>query len=71
MNPTTLATTRPACACNCGEPLDPNGPSLFWASEGCHRRWLEQHHGAAPQVDYAGIAAMAQKVAVGIKSRLT
>jgi hypothetical protein len=34
------------CACGCRRPLDPNGPSAWWATEGCQARW----QGGAPTV---------------------
>jgi hypothetical protein len=27
------------CACGCGTQLDPNGPSAWFATESCQRRW--------------------------------
>lgn len=38
------AATGDLCACGCGQPLDADGPSAWWATEDCQRRW--QGHGA-------------------------
>lgn len=31
------------CACGCGRPLSPTGPSGYYATEGCQQRWLLDH----------------------------
>jgi hypothetical protein len=30
------------CACGCGQPLDPNGASMWFAGPSCQQRYLER-----------------------------
>lgn len=43
------AATDSLCGCGCGRPLNPNGPSTYFASEACQRVWNERLSVAADE----------------------
>jgi hypothetical protein len=63
------AATGALCACGCARPLDPDGPSAWWATEDCQQTWqsgrpdLADFHAALSRVFEAYAAAIRDWVA--------
>lgn len=52
------AATGALCACGCGQPLPPDGPSGWWATEACQRAW-QSSQGPVIRADW-GVGVLAR-----------
>ncbi len=60
------------CACGCGQPLDPDGPSGWFATEGCQWLWQRGHAdepvGPRIVIDVRAMAESARAVAAAARA---